>query len=242
MDIEKVIGEIISNQTDKVIIEGELHQKQLEALAEAINQSGKIKFITFRNVLFYMPDMFNKPTFQQEMLAIYITKLLLRNNKSIETLNLSGNRINDNGVIYITSALKKYVLKNNKTLNSLDLSDNLITNKGANNVLNLILNGKSSFKEVDLSRNRIDSEQIEQIEDIIKKNKISTLIKFSDKGNNPIEATDEAIISNQDTKEDSDDNIHNINDLIEPISLQSDEMETIGQINEVINEVTVEKL
>jgi len=43
MDIEKVIGEIISNQTDKVIIEGELHKKQLEALAKAINQSGQIK-------------------------------------------------------------------------------------------------------------------------------------------------------------------------------------------------------
>jgi DNA-binding protein YbaB len=237
MDIEKIIGEIISNQTDKVIIEGKLHQKQLEALAEAINQSRQIKSITFRNILFYMPDMFNKPTLQQEMLAIYITSLLLRKNNSLGKLVLSGDQINDNGVIYITSALK-----NNKTLNSLDLSDNLITNKGANNVLNLILNGKSSFKEVDLSRNRIDSEQIEQIEDIIKKNKISTSIKFSDKGNNPIEATDEAIISNQDTKEDSDDNIHNINDLIEPISLPSDEMETIGQINEGINEVTVEKL
>lgn len=182
MDIEKVIGEIISNQTDKVIIEGELHQKQLEALAEAINQSGQIKSITFRNVIFYMPDMFNTPTLQQEMLAMYIAGLLLKNNKSIETLNLSGNRINDKGVIFITSALK-----NNKTLKYLDLSDNLITNKGVNSITSLILNYKSSLEVLDLSNNNIDQEQIE---DITKKNKTSTLTKFSDWGNNPIEDTD----------------------------------------------------
>jgi len=233
MDIEKIIGEIISNQTDKVIIEGKLHQKQLEALAEAINQSGQIKSIVFHNIFFYMPDMFNKPTLQQEMLAIYITSLLLRKNNSLEKLVLSGDQINDNGVIYITAALK-----NNKTLKYLDLSGNLIGNKGASSITNLILNYNSSLEVIDLSNNDIDQEQIE---DITKKNKTSTLIKFSDRGNNPIEDTDEAIISHQDTKEDSDDNIHNINDLIEPMSSileskQSDEMETIGQIKEFTEE------
>jgi len=230
MDIEKVIDEIISNQTDEVIIEGELHQKQLEDLAKAINDSGQIKAITLHNVFFYMPDLFNEPTWQQEMLAIYITKLLLRNNKSIETLNLSGNQINDNGVTYITA-----VLKNNKTLKYLNLSGNLITNKGANSLANLILNSKSSLEVVDLSSNYIDQEQMKHI---TKKNKTSTLIKFFNEDNKPIEDIDELIISHQDIKKDNDHIIHN---LIEPISsiLESNhtgEMETIGQIKEFTGE------
>lgn len=228
--IDNIIREIISNRKDKVIIRGELHKKELEALAEAVNQSGQIKTITFSNVFFYMEDMFNKPTLQQEMLAIYITSLLLRKHNNLEILNLSGNQINDNGIIYMVAALR-----NNKTLKYLNLSNNLISNKGAHSIANLILNYKSSLEVVDLSSNDIDSKQIEYI---VKKNKTSTLIKFSHLGNTPIGDIDEPITSNQDNKKESDDNSDNLIESIPSIleSKHSDEVEAIGQIKEVVIE------
>ncbi|NBY35205.1 MAG: hypothetical protein EBQ62_02750 [Alphaproteobacteria bacterium] len=53
----------------------------------------------------YLICLINPPS--NKKCYLYITNLLLFLNNKLEILDLSGNKINDNGLIYIAVALKK---------------------------------------------------------------------------------------------------------------------------------------
>lgn len=124
-NIEAVISVIKNNGKTEFSISGKLYQEELKELSAAIKENPTIKHVTFSSIQFYMTDMFKQDVLRQDMLPKYIAGILLKGNVSLEMINLSGNHIEDDGILYVIEALK-----NNETLKHLNLSRNLISNKG----------------------------------------------------------------------------------------------------------------
>jgi Ran GTPase-activating protein (RanGAP) involved in mRNA processing and transport len=71
-------------------------------------------------------------------------------NTTLQEINLSKNRISDEGVSNLASSLEK-----NTTITSLDLSDNNITYKGASALAEIIFENTNNLQKLILSKNRI---------------------------------------------------------------------------------------
>ena len=94
----------------------------------------------------------------------YITIALINNNCKLNSLGLGTNEITDKGVEHLTKAL----INNNCKLNSLGLEGNMITDKGVNHLTRALTNNNCKLKSLSLPKDAVSEKSKIIINDVAK--------------------------------------------------------------------------
>ena len=96
----------------------------------------------------------------------HLAEALTNNNCKLNSLDLSGNNITDEGVKHLAEALTN----NNCKLNSLDLSSNNITDEGVKHLAEALTHNNCKLNSLDLARNNITAEGVKHLAEALTNN------------------------------------------------------------------------